>query len=198
MRGEMTARDVPMTEEDLQAVTIGPVTRLSGPIELAEPDPAWPELFAREAERIRSLLGDDVLLLEHVGSTSVPGLPAKPIIDILLIVPDSGDEPAYAPRLEAGGYVLRIREPDWHEHRLFNGPDTMVGVHVFSWGSTEIDRMLGFRDRLRSHPAEFERYLSAKRDLAARDWEFVQQYADAKSEVIEAIIARGLAEHDAR
>lgn len=182
-----------MTEVDLQAVTVGPVTRLAGPIELSEPDPAWPEQFEREAERIRSLLGDDVILLEHVGSTSVPGLPAKPIIDILLIVADSGDEPAYAPRLEAGGYVLRIREPDWHQHRLFKGPDTNVNVHVFSSDSTEIERMLGFRDRLRSHPTEFDLYLSAKRELAARHWEFVQQYADAKSAVIEAIIARSRA-----
>jgi GrpB-like predicted nucleotidyltransferase (UPF0157 family) len=187
-----------MTEEELRSVTVGPVTRLTRRIELAEPDPTWPELFAREAERIRSLLGDDVLLLEHVGSTSVPGLPAKPIIDILLIVPDSGDEPTYVPRLEAAGYVLRIREPDWHQHRVFKGPDTNVNVHVFSSGSTEIDRMLGFRDRLRSHPDEFERYLSAKRDLAARDWEFVQQYADAKSDVIEAIIGRAQAENGAR
>jgi GrpB-like predicted nucleotidyltransferase (UPF0157 family) len=194
----MTARDLPMTEEELRSVTVGPVTRLTRRIELAEPDPTWPELFAREAERIRSLLGDDVLLLEHVGSTSVPGLPAKPIIDILLIVPDSGDEPTYVPRLEAAGYVLRIREPDWHQHRVFKGPDTNVNVHVFSSGSTEIDRMLGFRDRLRSHPDEFERYLSAKRDLAARDWEFVQQYADAKSDVIEAIIGRAQAENGAR
>jgi GrpB-like predicted nucleotidyltransferase (UPF0157 family) len=194
----MTARDLPMTEEELRSVTVGPVTRLTRRIELAEPDPTWPELFAREAERIRSLLGDDVLLLEHVGSTSVPGLPAKPIIDILLIVPDSGNEPTYVPRLEAAGYVLRIREPDWHQHRVLKGPDTNVNVHVFSSGSTEIDRMLGFRDRLRSHPDEFERYLSAKRDLAARDWEFVQQYADAKSDVIEAIIGRAQAENGAR
>ena len=194
----MGRRELPVTEEELQAVTVGSVTRLTGHIELAEPDPAWPELFAREAERIRSLLGDDVRLLEHVGSTSVPGLPAKPIIDILLVVADSSDEPAYVPRLEAGGYVVRIREPDWHEHRLFKGPDTNVNVHVFSSGSTEIERMIGFRDRLRSDPEEFEVYLSAKRDLAARDWEFVQQYADAKTDVIESIIARAGPEPGAR
>ncbi len=182
---------------ELAAVTIGPLQRLTGRIELAEPDPAWPQLFAREAEAIRDLLGDDVRLLEHVGSTSVPGLPAKPIIDILLVVDDSGDEPAYAPRLEAGGYVLRIREPDWHQHRLFKGPGTNVNLHVFSVGSTEIDRMLSFRDHLRTHWEDREAYLAAKRDLAARVWEFVQQYADAKSEVVEAIIARAQAEAEA-
>ena len=94
-------------------------------------------------------------------------------------------------RLESGGYVLRIREPDWHEHRMFKGPDINVNSHVFSAGNAEIDRMIGFRDRLRTHPDELQRYLNAKRVLAARDWAFVQHYADAKSEVVEEIMARG-------
>ena len=92
---------------------------------------------------------------------------------------------------ESGGYVLRIREPDWHEHRMFKGPDINVNLHVFSAGNAEIDRMIGFRDRLRTHPDELQRYLNAKRVLAARDWAFVQHYADAKSEVVEEIMARG-------
>ena len=188
----------PITEAQLRAVTIGPLARLTGAIELADPDPAWPGLFDREAVRIRSLLGDDVVLLEHVGSTSVPGLPAKPIIDILLVVPDSSDEQAYAPRLEGAGYVLRIREPDWHQHRLFKGPDSSVNVHVFSAGCPEIDRMIRFRNRLRAHRPDRDEYLAAKRELAARDWEYVQQYADAKSAVIESIIARAEAERGAR
>src|SRR5438132_1215336 len=86
------------------------------------------------AERIRSALGDRVVRLEHGGSTSVPGLPAKPIVDIVLEVPDSSDEPAYVPELEAAGYVLRIRERVWFEHRLFKGPDTNINLHVFSAG----------------------------------------------------------------
>jgi GrpB-like predicted nucleotidyltransferase (UPF0157 family) len=188
----------PTYEERLQAQTLGQPDRPNGRIELVEPDPAWPRLYEREAARIRSLLGDEVLLLEHVGSTSVAGLPAKPVIDILLIVPDSSDEAAYALRLEAGGYVLRIRQTDWHQHRMFKGPDTNVQVHVFSHGSPEIERMVGFRDRLRTHPEEHELYLATKRDLAARDWEFVQQYADAKSAVVESIIARAEAERGAR
>ena len=83
-----------------------------------------------------------MLLLEHTGSTSVPGLAAKPIIDMTLAVPDSADEDAYLPELEAAGYVLRIREPDWFEHRVFKGPDTNVNLHVFSDDCPEIDRML--------------------------------------------------------
>ena len=160
------------------------------PITLAEYDPAWPALYEREAERIRSLLGQRVRQLEHVGSTSVPGLAAKPIIDILLVVADPADEAAYVPALEAGGYILRIREPDWHEHRMFKGPDTDVNLHVHGPGSSEIRRMVGFRDRLRTHPEERNCYAAAKRELAARRWRYVQDYADAKTKVVEGILAR--------
>jgi GrpB-like predicted nucleotidyltransferase (UPF0157 family) len=106
----------------------------SDPIRLVEYDPDWPDRFKREAERIRAVLGDRVLQLEHVGSTAVPGLPAKPIIDLLLVLENSADEPAYVPDMEAAGYVLRIREPEWNEHRLFKGPDTNINLHVFSSG----------------------------------------------------------------
>jgi len=165
---------------------------VSGQIELVDYDPAWPGLFAREAERIRAALGERAVLLEHTGSTSVPGLAAKPIIDMTLAVPDSSDEESYAPALEAAGYVLRIREPDWHEHRVFKGPDTNVNLHVFSDGCPEIDRMLRFRDWLRTDQADRELYEQTKRKLAAREWTYVQDYADAKTLVVEEIIARAL------
>jgi GrpB-like predicted nucleotidyltransferase (UPF0157 family) len=185
-------------EAQLQLATIGRPTRVDGPIVLADYDPRWPELYEREATRVRAILGDRVHGLEHAGSTSVPGLPAKPIIDMLLVVADPADEPAYVPPLEAAGYVLRIREPDWHEHRLFRGPDTAINLHTFGDGSGEITRMLAFRDWLRSHDDERDLYLRTKRDLAARHWVFVQDYADAKGEVVEAIIARALAGGDDR
>jgi GrpB-like predicted nucleotidyltransferase (UPF0157 family) len=139
-----------------------------------------------------------VRLLEHAGSTSVPGLAAKPIIDIVLGVADPADEASYVPPMEAGGYVLRIREPDWHQHRVFKGPDTDINLHVFAADSPEIERMLAFRDRLRTDDDERQRYLAAKRELAARHWTFVQDYADAKGEVVEGIIARAMAERDDR
>lgn len=183
-------------DEYMEAVTIGPRRRVDGPIHLADYDPAWPGLYEREATRIRDVLGERVLLLEHAGSTSVPGLPAKPIIDIVLGVADPAAEAAYVPAMEAGGYVLRIREPDWHQHRLFKGPDTDVNLHVFAADSGEIVRMLAFRDRLRTHEDERLRYLAAKRELAARHWTYVQEYADAKGEVVEGIIARALADPD--
>ena len=188
-----------MSRDDyMSSVTIGARRRVDGPIHLADYDPGWPTLYQREAARVRGLLGDRVRLLEHVGSTSVPGLPAKPVIDMLLAVADSADEPAYVPSLEAGGYAVRIREPDWFEHRLFRGPDTDINLHTFSEGSSEITRMLAFRDRLRANDDERERYLRAKRELAARHWVYIQDYADAKGEVVEGIIERAFADrHDA-
>jgi GrpB-like predicted nucleotidyltransferase (UPF0157 family) len=161
---------------------------------LADPDPAWPGLFAREAERIRAALGPRALEVEHVGSTSVPGLPAKPIVDVLLVVADAADEPSYAPPLVAAGYVFHHREPEWHEHRLFNSSDTAVNLHVFSAGCVENGRMLSFRDRLRSDPADRELYLRTKRELAQRTWGRTQEYADAKGAVVEEILARAAAE----
>jgi GrpB-like predicted nucleotidyltransferase (UPF0157 family) len=194
----MMARDRPpmaqaTSEETLRAVTIGELPVLNGPVMLAEYDPAWALQFEREAARVRSILGDRFRLLEHVGSTSVPGLAAKPIVDMVLAVPDSADEPSYVPAMEAAGYVLRIREPEWFEHRLFRRPDTSINLHVFTDGSTEIGRMLAFRDWLRANPDERLLYEQTKRELAARTWKFVQYYADAKTEVVEAIIARAMA-----
>jgi GrpB-like predicted nucleotidyltransferase (UPF0157 family) len=190
---ESESRDPPnpMTEEQIRRITVGPAPKqLSGKIVLADYDAKWPALFARENERIKSALGAKALSVEHVGSTSVPGLPAKPIIDILLVVESSADEKAYLPMLEAAGYLLRIREPDWHEHRMFKGPDTNINLHVFSQGDSEIERMLLFRDWLRENPADRDLYLKTKRELAQRDWKYVQNYADAKSREVESIIAR--------
>jgi GrpB-like predicted nucleotidyltransferase (UPF0157 family) len=188
-------RDVqPHTEEEIHAVTIGELQPHAAPITLVDYDPRWPALFEREDQRIRAVLGDRVLRLEHTGSTSVPGLAAKPIIDMTLVVPDSADEDAYVAPLEAVGYVLRIREPDWDEHRVLKGPDTNINLHVFSPGTPEVDRMVGFRDWLRTHDDDRDLYERTKRELADREWQYVQHYADAKTAVVEEIIARaGLA-----
>jgi GrpB-like predicted nucleotidyltransferase (UPF0157 family) len=120
----------------------------------------------------------------------VPGLMAKPIIDIVLVVADSADEAAYVPALQGAGYRLRIREPEGHEHRLFNGSDADVNLHVFTVESTEAERMLLFRDWLRVVAEDRARYAAAKRELARRPWRHIQQYADAKTPVVEEIIAR--------
>ena len=156
-------------------------------------DPNWTTLYDHEAARIREILGTRVLLLEHVGSTSVPGLSAKPIIDIVLGLADTSDEAAYVPALEAAGYRLVLRERDWQVHRLFHGPDTNVNLHVFPAGADEIHRMLAFRDRLRTHPEEREAYAAEKHRLAGRTWAYTQDYADAMGEIVESIIGRAVA-----
>jgi len=180
----------PLTEEQIRAAWVVERPVHDAPIHLAEYDPEWPALFRREEERVRRALGEKVLRLEHIGSTSVPGLAAKPIIDICLVLADTSDEAGYVPALEAAGYTLWIREPDWFEHRLLKGPDTDVNLHVYPEGCQEIERYLLFRDRLRSNAADRELYERAKRELARRRWKYVQNYADAKSEVVEAIISR--------
>ena len=197
MADPIPPRPGPKSEEEIRAAWVTEPPRLTAKLQVVDYDPAWPGLFAREADRVRAVLGDRVLQLEHIGSTSVPGLAAKPIIDMLLVVPDPADEPAYLPDLEEAGYVLVIREPDWYQHRCFKGPDTNVNLHVYPPGCPEIERYLLFRDRLGNHPAERAEYQRVKRELAQRDWAYTQQYADAKTEVVEAIIARARAAADA-
>lgn len=181
---------IPLDEEQSRTVPIGETMPLNGPILIVDYDPDWPQLFKREAGRIQTVLGDRALLIEHVGSTSVPRLAAKPRIDILVAVADSADEPAYVPALEAAGYVLRIREPDWYEHRMLKGPGTDINLHIFSLGCSEIERMMRFCDWLRSHESDRQLYEQTKRDLAQKNWKYTQDYADAKTEVIDEIIAR--------
>jgi GrpB-like predicted nucleotidyltransferase (UPF0157 family) len=182
--------DVASYESYLAEVAIGGPEPLAGPIEISEYDPEWPRAYAREEARLRSTLGEVALRIEHAGSTAVPGLPAKPILDVVLEVADSAAEAAYVPALEAVGYALRIREPDWFEHRLLRRADPRVNLHVFTAGCIEVERMLAFRDRLRESAADRERYAAAKRELAARDWRYTQQYADAKAPIVLEILAR--------
>ncbi|WP_439658053.1 GrpB family protein [Lentzea sp. HUAS TT2] len=164
----------------------------NAPVVLEDYDPQWPQWYAVEEAKIRAALGGKIVRLEHVGSTSVPGLAAKPLIDILLVVPDSADEDAYVPALVAAGYYLRLRERTWHEHRLLKGTEPNVNLHVYSPKCEELDRMLAFRDRLRAYPQDREEYERTKRELAGRTWARVQDYADAKARVVERIILRAL------
>ncbi|MFC3449069.1 GrpB family protein [Amycolatopsis speibonae] len=181
------------TEEDIDTTWVGQAPVLNSTVTLAEYDPEWPGLFDREAKRIRGILGERALILEHVGSTSVPGLCAKPIIDIMLIVADSDDEDTYVPQLEAEGYKLVIREPEWEKHRSFKGPDTNINLHVYSPDNGQTERYRLFRERLIAHEDELKLYEAKKRELASRTWKYIQQYADAKTEVIDEIIERARA-----
>ena len=176
-------------------VYLRPRARLDSRVHLAEPDPTWPATGTRLVSGICEALGAAALVVEHAGSTSVPDLPAKPVIDLLLGVADPADEDAYVPALEGAGYRLELREPDWHEHRLLKpGPDVVghdeVNLHVFAVGSEEIDRMLAFRDHLRTDRRDRELYRDTKQELASRTWAFIQDYADAKSDVVADIMSR--------
>lgn len=181
-----------VTDEYLAAVTLGDRQPLNDQIRLAAYDASWPSQFAWAAEKIRSSLTNKALLLEHVGSTSIPGLAAKPIIDMALGVADSTDEESYVPSLQAIGFELRSREPDWYEHRFLRliSNDLQWSLHVFSAECEEIDRMLAFRDWLRTHAADRQKYEGVKRELAARTWRHVQNYADAKSSIVREILTR--------
>ena len=158
-------------------------------IRIVDYDDGWPKKFQKHAQIIACALGRSALRIEHIGSTSVPGLAAKPIIDILAVVPNSADESAYLPQLEGAGYVLRVREPDWNEHRMLRTPEKDVHLHVFSPGCQEIQRCLTFRDRLRRNVEDRNRYAQLKQELAAKEWSDMNEYANAKTELIENVIA---------
>ena len=184
--------NAPLTEEQILAANIGEPVVLNSTIALSSYNPEWPPRYAALAATIRSVLGARVMLLEHVGSTSVPGLSAKPVIDIVLAVSDSSDDLSYVPALEGVGYVLKIREPNWFGHRLLKTPGADVNLHVFSKGCEETARLLMFRDWLRSHDDDRNLYEREKQKLAAQTWKYMQNYADAKSEIVNEILARAL------
>jgi len=158
-------------------------------ITIVDYDTNWPTKFETQARIIANALGPSALRIEHIGSTSVPDLAAKPIIDILVVVQDSADESTYLPQLESAGYVLRVREPEWNEHRMLRTPEKDVHIHIYSTGCPEIQRNLTLRDRLRQNIDERRRYEQVKRELAKNDWSDMDAYARAKSEVIESVIA---------
>ncbi|MDQ2931053.1 MAG: GrpB family protein [Gemmatimonadota bacterium] len=159
-------------------------------IELVPYDPRWPRIFDSESGRIRSSLGSLALSLEHVGSTSVPGLIAKPIIDICLVVLDSSREDAYLAKLEDIGYAVSVREPEWFEHRMLQRTAPEVNLHIFSADCAEVARMRLFRDWLRGAPEDVRLYAETKPRLAKRTWASVQEHADAKSDIVAEISTR--------
>jgi len=183
----------PHSEEKLAAITVGPLVPLDRKIALEPPDPRWPQQYDVEAIKVCAALGEVALAVHHVGSTSVPGLSAKPVIDMVLVVKVSEDEAAYVRALAAVGYVLRIREPDWFEHRLLKKIEPAVNLHVFSAGCVEVSRMVAFRDWLRTHEPDRLLYEQTKHVLAVQEWRYMQHYADAKTTVVKEILARATA-----
>jgi GrpB-like predicted nucleotidyltransferase (UPF0157 family) len=156
-------------------------------IVIADYDASWPERFEAERGRIAAALGPVALRIEHIGSTAVPGLAAKPIVDVLVAVADPEDELAFGPALVDAGYELRVREPG---HRMFRTPERDVHVHVWAREDPEVDKYLRFRDRLRASAPDRAAYEHLKRELARHEWNDMNRYADAKSELIAEILAR--------
>ena len=160
-------------------------------LELAAYDPRWPEAYADHEQRIRAALGPVAVQVEHIGSTSVPGLAAKPIIDVLVTVEDITAEEDYLDQLLAAGYELRVREPG---HRMVRTPARDVHVHLLEVGDEAADDYLLFRDRLRADPEDRELYERTKRVLIQQEWADMNAYADAKTGVIAEIKERARAQ----
>ena len=160
-------------------------------VRLVPYDPGWPERFRTRAAELRGALGERARLVEHIGSTSVPGLAAKPIVDIVVGIDDPDDEDAYLPELDALGYELRVREP---EHRCLRvgdeSRDERINLHCYPPEHAEVRKYLLFRGRLRADAADRELYEATKRELATREWRDINYYADAKGPVIREILAR--------
>ena len=177
-----------LSDEYIQKVVVSGKVEHNQTIVLKPYDENWSILFEREKQRISTILKDKALMIEHIGSTSVPGLIAKPIIDILLVVEDAGKEEDYVDDFVAHGYILRIKEPDFENHHMFLGPDTDIHLHVFSQDSKEIEKYLLLRNYLRAHQEARELYANTKKTLAKKKWKYVQNYADAKSDVVQQIM----------
>jgi GrpB-like predicted nucleotidyltransferase (UPF0157 family) len=173
---------------DLAAALVGGLRPTT--VVLARYDLQWPAWFADRAADLRRVLGARALLIEHIGSTSVPGLAAKPIIDVVVAVADPDDEAAYLSDLVAAGYIVRVREPE-HRCLRIGEPDRTANVHVYATGHEEIRKYLVFRDHLRHCAADRERYAAVKRALAAQgEWADINLYAEAKGPVIAEILRR--------
>lgn len=189
------------TQEEIDAARLRP--HRAEVVEVVAPDPTWPGLYGEVRDGVRAALGDRVVAIEHVGSTAVPQLPAKPVIDIDLTVADPADEAAYVPALEAVGFVLRVREPHWQEHRMLWRAAPRVNLHVWPPGALEPRRHVAFRDWLRSSPAERAVYAAAKHAAADRGFTDAMLYNNAKAEVVYDLYERIFAadpahEHDPR
>lgn len=171
---------------DVTAVElVGGVEALA--VDLHSYDAAWPRTYRDHRRRIRDALAAVEIEIEHIGSTSVPGLAAKPIIDIVVTVNDITAEEDYLDGLLAAGYELRVREPG---HRLVRTPARDVHVHLFERDDPAVGDYLLLRDHLRANADDRALYESTKRALLSKQWDDMNDYADAKTDVILAIKAR--------
>ncbi|MCG5439215.1 GrpB family protein [Micromonospora foliorum] len=178
------------TPEQVDAGLVGEPPRTWESIVIEEYDPAWAQRFLAVRSSLTEALGGLIISVEHVGSTAVSGLAAKPVIDVDLVIGDTAEEAAYLPALERLGYRLVLREPWWHGHRMLLSPAEDVNLHVWPQGAPEPVRHRLFRDWLRSHPDDRERYAATKRRLARDTADRPRDYSLAKNDVIDEIYAR--------
>jgi GrpB-like predicted nucleotidyltransferase (UPF0157 family) len=157
-------------------------------IRLVPHDPEWADIYERTAADIRDALGGTALSIDHMGSTAIPGIDSKPVIDILVLVESYDPEAAYRIALESLGYVFGHRE-EWHV--FFEGDPIGMStqVHVVEESAEDSRMMVTFRDYLRSHPDEARRYEQLKHTLADR-YSDGNEYADAKSEYVRGVVRR--------
>lgn len=162
---------------------------------IADADPTWPGHYEVYAAALRALLGERLLLVDHIGSTSVPGLATKPVIDIVAGIDDPDDEASYLADLVTAGWDLRIREPGHRclraepaDRRPDGGPMLPANLHCYRPNNPEVGRYLRLRDRLRADPAARGRYADLKRSLATREWPDMNLYADAKGLLIRELL----------
>ncbi len=172
-------------DDYLDAVLVG--GREERELILVDHTPTWATRFAGERVRIQEALGDVARRVEHVGSTAVPGLAAKPTVDILVAVDDPDNEGGYLDAMEGTGYDLRVREAG---HRMFRTPERDVHVHLWKAGSDDERRHLLFRDWLRHAPDDRALYESVKRRFVGESFTDMNYYARAKGPVIEEIMRR--------
>jgi GrpB-like predicted nucleotidyltransferase (UPF0157 family) len=173
------------------------------PIVIVDYDTRWPQLFEEERERILGAIGDWLLGIEHIGSTAVPGLAAKPIVDIMPGLRSLDDAPLLVPVMEAIGYqYIPEYEDQLPERRYFVKPpgrgyhiERLFHVHAVETSSPFWRRHTAFRDYLRAHPEACEEYAALKRLLAAKHGADRVGYTDAKTEFIQGIEARAGVKH---
>ena len=161
-------------------------------MEIADPDPLWPTLYEAEAQRLRHDLGPALRALEHIGSTAVPGLAAKPVLDIMAAMDTLEEADARLPLLAASGYALRatgMRERLFLQRAAESGTPA-VNLHLVTLASWPRRKERRFRDRLRAHPEEAAAYAALKRDLAARLGTDPEAYTRAKTALIQEIMDR--------
>lgn len=181
---------VEMTDVD-KATIGGQRTRLvNGSITIMPPQERWHEDFLYLKGLVASALGEKALAIEHIGSTSVEGLHAKPIIDMDLLVADSSNEESYLQDLTDKAFVLTIREPEWEEHRMFKFANPACNLHVFSRDSIEYRRHVAFRDWLNENEEDRLLYGNLKRSLALKSFDSVMAYNNEKAELIYEIYER--------